>query len=60
MKNIPQRLTLKELRNMYNVNYKTLKKWLKNVPDLNHAKFGKSGYSSEQIKKIFEFLGEPD
>lgn len=54
------RLTIKQLRHLYGVSHKTMVAWIVGVRGLGKPKFGKLGYSREQIAKIYNHLGMPE
>lgn len=50
-------LSKKELKEAYNISYKTLRKWLLLVPDLGSYTGGK--FSPKQIERIYNHHGSP-
>lgn len=46
-----------ELRSMYGVSWKTIKLWIKTVPNLGEYLGG--SYTPAQVEKIFNHLGNP-
>lgn len=53
----PTACNISMLREMYKVGWKTIKKWLKTVPDLGDRVGGM--YTPAQVQKIFNHLGTP-
>ena len=47
-----------QLQELYEVNYKTFRLWLRSVPNLN-VRYVRV-FNPKQVKKIFDHLGEPD
>lgn len=54
-------VSVKELRNQYNVSKSTLTKWLKMVPDLLYPGQKRlNRLTPAQVDKIYKHIGEPD
>jgi len=52
------RYSIKELAALYNINHRTMKKWIRPFKDDIGEKIGRY-YNANQVKTIFEKLGLP-
>lgn len=52
-----KRYTKKELTVLYNISYKTLKKWCKKIKKLGNYE---TAYTPAQVVMIFNHLGNPE